>query len=380
VDDEDRENEGDLMCAAEFATPEAINFMVKEGRGLVCLPLTAERCDKLNLPLMTRQEKNQSRFGTAFTLSIEAREGITTGISAADRSKTVLTAIDESKGADDIAIPGHIFPLRARAGGVLVRAGQTEGSVDLAKLAGLNPAAVICEIMNEDGTMSRMPQLEVFARKHNIKILTIADLIEYRAAHDSVVEQVANAKLPTEYGDFTIAGFKSSADGQEAIALIKGDVASNEPILVRVHSSCVTGDVFGSMRCDCGDQLHAAMRLIAEEERGVLLYMSQEGRGIGIMNKIKAYSLQDEGCDTVDANRKLGFKDDLRDYGFGAQVLAKLGVSKMRLMTNNPVKIKGLSGYGLEVTDRVPLIIGINDINKEYMLTKQERMGHKLEL
>jgi 3,4-dihydroxy 2-butanone 4-phosphate synthase/GTP cyclohydrolase II len=378
VDDEDRENEGDLVIAAEFATPEAVNFMAKEGRGLICLPLTAERCDQLKLPLMMRHEDNQSRFGTAFTLSIEAKEGITTGISAADRSKTILTAIDESKGEYDIAIPGHVFPLRARKGGVLVRAGQTEGSVDLARMAGLRPAAVICEIMNEDGTMARMPHLELFAEKHDLKILTIADLIEYRMANDSVVEQMADASLPTIYGDFTILGFKSNADGQEAIALVKGDVSDGEPVLLRVHSSCLTGDVFGSMRCDCGDQLHAAMELISKEGRGLLLYMFQEGRGIGIINKIKAYHLQDEGSDTVDANRKLGFKDDLRDYGFGAQVLAKLGVKKMRLLTNNPVKIKGLSGHGLEITERVPLIMGINDMNKNYMLTKQERMGHVL--
>ncbi len=378
VDDEDRENEGDLTIAAEFATPEAINFMARYGRGLICLSLTPEKCDALNLRQMTREEDNKSRFGTAFTLSIEARVGISTGISAADRAQTVKTAIDPRSGPDDIAIPGHMFPLRARPGGVLVRAGQTEGSVDLARLAGLNPAGVICEIMNEDGTMARMPQLEGFAEKHNLKILTIADLIAYRAANDSLIEQIADADMPTYHGDFRIAGFRNYVDGQEAIALVKGNIADGDPVLVRVHSACMTGDVFGSKRCDCGDQLHLAMDKISQAGRGVILYMFQEGRGIGIMNKIKAYKLQDEGCDTVEANHKLGFKADLRDYGFGAQILAKLGVRRMCLMTNNPVKIKGLDGYGLEVTERVPLVTGINEVNKRYMLTKQEKMGHEL--
>lgn len=380
VDDEDRENEGDLVVAAEFATPEAINFMAKEGRGLICLSMTPERCDELSLNLMIREEDNHSPFCTAFTLSIEAKDGVTTGISAADRSHTVLTAIDPSKGKDDIVVPGHVFPLRARPGGVLVRAGQTEGSVDLARLAGLNPAGVICEIMNDDGTMSRMPQLEVFAEKHGLKILTVADLIAYRAANDSLVEQVADANLPTTHGDFKIIGFRNYADGQEAVALVKGDISTGEPTLVRVHSSCLTGDAFGSKRCDCGDQLAAAMEKITEEGCGIVLYMFQEGRGIGIMNKIKAYHLQDQGCDTVEANHKLGFKDDLREYGFGAQVLAKLGLKKMKLMTNNPVKIKGLAGYGLEVVERVPLITDFYKESEKYMQTKQEKMGHELGL
>jgi 3,4-dihydroxy 2-butanone 4-phosphate synthase/GTP cyclohydrolase II len=376
VDDEDRENEGDLMCAAEFATPETINFMAKYGRGLICLPLTAERCAELDINLMRRDEDNQSRFGTAFTYSIEAREGISTGISAADRSKTILTAIDPKKGKDDIVVPGHIFPLRAKPGGVLVRAGQTEGSVDLAKLAGCNPAGVICEIMNEDGTMSRMPQLEKFAEEHNIKILTIEDLIAYRLVNDSLVEKVAEADLPTAHGHFRIMGFRNIVDGQEAVALVKGDISTAEPVLVRVHSSCLTGDAFTSMRCDCGNQLHVAMEAVNAEKRGVVLYMFQEGRGIGIMNKLKAYELQDQGCDTVEANNKLGFKDDLREYGFGAQVLASLGIKKMRLMTNNPVKIKGLAGYKLEITERVPLVTDFAEASKCYMQTKKDKMGH----
>jgi 3,4-dihydroxy 2-butanone 4-phosphate synthase/GTP cyclohydrolase II len=380
VDDEDRENEGDLTVAAEFATTETINFMAKHARGLICLTLTPERCEELNLPLMIKDEANKSRFGTAFTLSIEARDGVTTGISAADRSRTVQVAIDPAKGADDLAIPGHVFPIRSRRGGVLIRAGQTEGSVDLMRLAGLNPAGVICEVMNEDGTMSRMPQLETFAEKFDLKILTIADLISYRLKYDPIAEEAASAQLPTYDGDFRIAAFRSIADDQEAMALIKGDVADGEPVLVRVHSSCLTGEVFGSKRCDCGAQLHTAMKMIEEEGRGVVLYLSQEGRGIGLVNKIKAYKLQDEGYDTVEANKKLGFKDDLRDYGFGAQVLSKLGVKKMRLMTNNPVKISALSGYGLSVTECIPLITGITPDNFTYMYTKQEKMGHKLML
>ncbi|MDR0453439.1 MAG: bifunctional 3,4-dihydroxy-2-butanone-4-phosphate synthase/GTP cyclohydrolase II [Deferribacteraceae bacterium] len=378
VDDEDRENEGDLTMAAEFATPEAVNFMAKYGRGLICLSLTSDKCDKLNLRQMIREEDNKSRFGTAFTLSIEARIGVTTGISASDRAHTIKTAIDPMSSPEDISVPGHIFPLRARPGGVLVRAGQTEGSVDLARLAGLNPSGVICEIMNDDGSMARMPQLEVFAEEQSLKILTIADLIAYRAANDSLIEQIAEADMPTYNGDFRIAGFRNYVNGQEAVALIKGDVSGGNPALVRVHSSCMTGDVFGSRRCDCGNQLRLAMNKISQEGCGVVLYMFQEGRGIGIMNKIRAYKLQDEGCDTVEANHKLGFKADLRDYGFGAQILAKLGVRKMRLMTNNPAKIKGLDGYGLEITEHIPLIADITEKNERYLLTKQEKLGHEL--
>jgi 3,4-dihydroxy 2-butanone 4-phosphate synthase/GTP cyclohydrolase II len=380
VDDEDRENEGDLTIAAEFVTPEAINFMAKHARGLICLTLTPERCDELKLPLMMRDDANKSRFGTAFTLSIEARDGVTTGISAADRARTVQVAIDPSMGSDDIAIPGHVFPLRSRRGGVLIRAGQTEGSVDIVRLAGLNPSGVICEIMNEDGTMSRIPQLEEFAEKYGLKILTIADLISFRLKNDPIAEEAASASLPTYHGDFRIAAFRSIADDQEAVALIKGDISDGEPVLVRVHSSCITGEVFGSKRCDCGAQLHTAMKMVEEAGRGLILYLSQEGRGIGLVNKIKAYKLQDEGYDTVEANKKLGFKEDLRDYGFGAQVLAKLGVKKMRLLTNNPVKISALSGYGLSVIESVPLITGITPDNFTYMFTKQEKMGHTLML
>ncbi|MDR2104535.1 MAG: bifunctional 3,4-dihydroxy-2-butanone-4-phosphate synthase/GTP cyclohydrolase II [Deferribacteraceae bacterium] len=380
VDDEDRENEGDLTIAAEFITPDAINFMAKYARGLICLTLTSERCNELKLPLMMSEEANKSRYGTAFTLSIEAKDGVTTGISAADRAQTIKVAVDPSKGADDLAIPGHIFPIRARRGGVLIRAGQTEGSVDLARLAGLNPAGVICEVMNDDGTMARMPQLEEFAKKFELRILTIADLIAYRLKNDPIAEEAASASLPTYDGEFRILAFHSIADDQEAVALVKGDVADGEPVLVRVHSACITGEVFGSKRCDCGAQLHTAMRMVEEAGRGVILYLSQEGRGIGLVNKIKAYKLQEEGYDTVEANKKLGFKDDLRDYGFGAQVLAKLGVKKMRLLTNNPVKISALSGYGLSVIESLPLITGITRDNFSYMYTKQEKMGHTLML
>lgn len=378
TDDEDRENEGDLVVASEFATPEAINFMTKYGRGLVCLTLTAQRCDELQLYQMTND--NSCRFGTAFTVSVEAREGVSTGISAFDRAKTVKTAIDPSSKPEDLVRPGHMFPLRAKDGGVLVRAGQTEGSVDLARLAGLYPSGVICEIMSEDGSMARMPELEKFAAEHGLKILTVADLIEYRVANDDIIEQTVPAKMPTNAGDFTILGFYNKADGNEAVALVKGDVAGEEPVLVRVHSQCLTGDVFGSLRCDCGDQLHMAMQQISREGRGVVLYMFQEGRGIGILNKIRAYKLQDDGMDTVEANLHLGFKDDLRDYGFGAQVLRKLGIKKLRLLSNNPRKIKGLSGYGLEVTERVPIECGLNRENLRYMRTKKEKLGHQLDI
>lgn len=378
TDDEDRENEGDLVVASQFATPESINFMSKYGRGLICLTLTGQRCDELELYQMSRD--NSCRFGTAFTVSIEAREGVSTGISAFDRSKTILTAIDPETKPGDLVSPGHMFPLRAREGGVLVRAGQTEGSVDLARLAGLYPSGVICEIMSEDGSMARMPELENFAEKHSLKIVTVADLIEYRCQNDDIIEETSVAKMPTHLGDFNIVGFYNRADGTEAVALIKGDIADGKPVLARVHSQCLTGDVFGSLRCDCGEQLHQAMSQISREGRGVVLYMFQEGRGIGILNKIKAYTLQDNGMDTVEANLHLGFKDDLRDYGFGAQILRKLGILQLRLLSNNPRKVKGLSGYGIEIVERVPIECGLNTENIRYMRTKKEKLGHQLDI
>ncbi len=378
VDDEDRENEGDLCMAAEKVTPDAINFMAKYGRGLICLSLTPERVRELNLPMMT--DDNTSAFGTAFTVSIEAKKGVTTGISAADRARTVLTAIDPKSIPEDLSRPGHIFPLRARPGGVLQRAGQTEGSVDLAKLARLYPAGVICEIMSEDGSMARVPELMEFSKKHNLKLVTIKDLIKYRMRTESFVKRLATVKMPTIYGgEFTAIAYGNILDDNVHIALVKGEIKPGDEVLVRVHSQCFTGDVFGSKRCDCGDQLHKAMEKIRKEGKGVILYMKQEGRGIGLLNKLKAYELQDKGLDTVEANIKLGFKPDLRDYGIGAQILVDLGVRKMKLMTNNPKKIIGLEGYGLKVVERVSIETNPNEKNIIYLKTKKKKMGHMLE-
>ena len=376
VDDPDRENEGDLVIAAQFATPEAINFMATHARGLICLCLTEERCDALGLRPMT--DHNEARLGTAFTVSIEAREGVTTGISAADRSRTIQVAIDPAAAPRDLVQPGHVFPLRARDGGVLRRAGQTEASVDLARLAGLIPAAVICEIMNEDGTMARVPDLVRYCERHGLKMISIADLIEYRRRTEKLVERVVSVRLPTEYGEFTAVAFRERLTGKHHVALVMGSVDGVRDVLVRVHSECLTGDVFHSLRCDCGEQLDAALRAIAAEGRGVLLYMSQEGRGIGLLNKLKAYELQEQGLDTVDANLALGFAADEREWGIGNQILADLGLSTIRLLTNNPKKVSGLEAYGLKVTEQVPIEVPPNAENHRYLAAKRDKLGHRL--
>lgn len=377
-DDEDRENEGDLAIAAEKVTPVAINFMAKHGRGLICLAMTEERCRTLELPLMV--ESNTSPFGTAFTISIEARGKITTGISAADRAATILTAIDPATRPEDLLRPGHVFPLRARKGGVLKRAGQTEASVDLAALAGLTPAGVICEIMNDDGTMARVPDLTEVARQHGLLMITVSDLISYRLRHETLVRRVASPQLPTVYGDFRIHAYRSDVTEEEHVVLAMGDINPDDPVLVRVHSQCLTGDIFGSSRCDCGVQLEQALQKIASEGQGVLLYLLQEGRGIGLLNKLRAYELQEQGHDTVEANERLGFRPDQRDYGVGAQILRDLGVRKMRLMTNNPSKYIALDGYGLEIVERVPLEVPPTESSRAYLRAKREKLGHLLKL
>ncbi len=376
VDAADRENEGDLTIAAQFATPEAINFMATHGRGLICLCLTEERCDELRLQPMT--ERNETPFGTAFTISIEAREGISTGISAQDRSRTIQVAIDPSKGPADLVQPGHVFPLRARAGGVLRRAGQTEAAVDLARLAGLNPAGVVCEVMNDDGTMARVPDLIPYCEQHGLKLVTVADLIEHRRRHEKLVERTTSVRLPTADGEFTAVAFREKLTGKHHLALVKGEVDGAHDVLVRVHSECLTGDVFHSLRCDCGEQLDQALQRIGGEDRGVLLYMAQEGRGIGLLNKLRAYELQEQGLDTVEANLELGFPADAREWGIGNQILADLGLTTIRILTNNPKKISGLEGYGLTVTEQVPIELPPNAENRRYLAAKRDRLGHRL--
>jgi 3,4-dihydroxy 2-butanone 4-phosphate synthase / GTP cyclohydrolase II len=376
VDAADRENEGDLTIAAQFATPEAIAFMAKEGRGLICLCLTGERCDELGLRMMS--DRNETQFGTAFTVSVEAREGVSTGISAHDRSHTIQVAIDPSKGRGNLVEPGHVFPLRARQGGVLERAGQTEAAVDLARLAGLNSAGVICEVMKDDGTMARVPDLIEFCARHELKLVTVADLIEYRRRHERLVEREVSVRLPTAYGEFTAVLFRETLTGKQHVALVRGAVEGTKDVLVRVHSECLTGDVFHSLRCDCGEQLDAALALISEEERGVLLYMAQEGRGIGLLNKLRSYELQEDGLDTVDANLALGFAADEREWGIGNQILADLGLTTIRLLTNNPKKVSGLQAFGLEVTEQVPIEVQPNDENRRYLAAKRDKLGHRL--
>ena len=375
-DDEDRENEGDLTMAAQFATPDAINFMAKEARGLICLALTPERCDELGLDLMAA--KNESPFETAFTVSIEAREGVTTGISAADRARTIQVAVDPESSPRDLVQPGHVFPLKARIGGVLERAGQTEAAVDLARLAGVNPAGVICEVMNDDGTMARVGDLVGYCERHALNMITVADLIAYRRKNDKLIERVVSTKLPTAFGEFTAVGYRSVVDEKHHVALVKGDVDGKEDVLVRVHSECLTGDVFHSLRCDCGEQLESALAMIEREGRGVLVYLAQEGRGIGLLNKLRAYKLQEGGLDTVDANLELGLPADLRDYGIGAQILTDLGLSSIRILTNNPKKIRGLEGYGLSVSAQIPIEHLPNQHNEAYLRAKADRMGHTL--
>src|SRR5262245_35395 len=376
VDDEDRENEGDLTIAAQFVTPEAVNFMAIHGRGLICLCLTPERCDDLGLRQMTDQ--NEAQFGTAFTVSIEAREGVSTGISAADRAHTIQVAVDPTATPRDLVHPGHVFPLRARAGGVLKRSGQTEAAVDLARLAGLQPAGVVCEIMNDDGTMARVPDLVEFCARHGLKLVTVADLIEYRRRTEKLVERVVSVSLPTEHGEFQAVAYRETLTGKQHVALVKGDVEGKENVLVRVHSECLTGDVFHSRRCDCGEQLERALARIEAEGRGVLLYLAQEGRGIGLLNKLRAYELQEQGLDTVEANLELGFKADAREYGIGSQILADLGLTTIRVLTNNPRKISGISGFGLTAVSQEPIEVEPNDHNREYLETKRDKLGHTI--